>query len=82
MIATLSAILLLVELGSSTTISCATNCKTCWGALATECMSCESTHFLDDFQCVATGGSCRSGYDLDPNDNRCKRTITDTQSPC
>ena len=30
-------------------ISCAANCKTCYSALSTNCMSCDDNYFLDNF---------------------------------
>ena len=83
--ALLSSLMLLVDVGNTVTYSCAANCKSCWSSLATNCMSCNTGYVLNNFQCVSSSGAnngCATGYTLDTNDNLCKRTITDTQSPC
>ena len=78
----LALLALFIELGSATQISCAANCKTCWSALAANCMSCDTGYILKSFECVLANVGCLATYALDSNDNRCKRTITDTQNAC
>eukprot|EP00354_Favella_ehrenbergii_P001282 CAMPEP_0170471830 /NCGR_PEP_ID=MMETSP0123-20130129/13986_1 /TAXON_ID=182087 /ORGANISM="Favella ehrenbergii, Strain Fehren 1" /LENGTH=206 /DNA_ID=CAMNT_0010739743 /DNA_START=137 /DNA_END=754 /DNA_ORIENTATION=- len=75
---------LLIEVSNATTISCSANCKTCWGSGANQCMSCDTNYILlQDFSCVLeSGNSCATGYAVDNNDKRCKRTITDIDYPC
>ena len=76
---------LLMPLTQAAVINCATNCKTCWSALATNCMSCNTGYFMSGFSCYSTvGNTCNTaaGYTLDTRDNICKRTINDIDNPC
>ena len=96
LVAALAVIQLLMPLTSAAIISCAANCKTCWGTASTNCMSCDTGYILKSFACEACDSTCMadltsstntctslgSDYILDANDNRCKRTITDIDTAC